>query len=193
MKRIIGLLCLIFIVIASSGCKKAKYYTDEEHTNNVRKIIEEKYLKDGETYELRPLYNNDDKLQYFVVDFSNNDFIYVKIMEQENFLQHKLYMQSVGGCPWSRVVDVVNGQMIYETDESGQSIRNYNSHFKVANIPSDTRGYLIRTAVSTALVPSIKVGDKYLDLITMQEYDGVSTYKRHTYGIIFTPKAMFNL
>ena len=43
--------------------------------------IKEKYLKDGETYELRPLYNNDDKLQYFVVDFSNNDFIYVKIME----------------------------------------------------------------------------------------------------------------
>lgn len=192
MKRIIGLLCLIFIVIASSGCKKAKYYTDEEHTNNVRKIIEEKYLKDGETYELRPLYNNDDKLQYFVVDFSNNDFIYVKIMEQENFLQHKLYMQSVGECPWSRVVDVVNGQMIYETDESGQSIRNYNSHFKVANIPSETRGYLIRTAVSTALVPSIKVGDKYLDLITMQEYTDIP-YKRHTYGIIFTPKAMFNL
>ena len=113
-------------------------------------------------------------------------------MEQENFLQHKLYMQSVGGCPWSRVVDVVNGQMIYETDESGQSIRNYNSHFKVANIPSDTRGYLIRTAVSTALVPSIKVGDKYLDLITMQEYTDIP-YKRHTYGIIFTPKAMFNL
>ena len=193
MKRIIGLLCLIFIVIASSGCKKAKYYTDEEHTNNVRKIIEEKYLKDGETYELRPLYNNDDKLQYFVVDFSNNDFIYVKIMEQENFLQHKLYMQSVGGCPWSRVVDVVNGQMIYETDESGNPVLYYNSHFKVANIPSDTRGYLIKTIISSALVPSIKVGDNYLDLITMQEYDGVSTYKQHYSGIYFAPIAKYKL
>ena len=193
MKRIIGLLCLIFIVISSSGCKKAKYYTDEEHTNNVRKIIEEKYLKDGETYELRPLYNNDDKLQYFVVDFSNNDFIYVKIMEQENFLQHKLYIQSAGECPWSRVVDVVNGHMIFEKDSEGHYVYNYKNHFKAANIPSDTRGYLIKTAVSTALVPSIKVGDNYLDLITMQEYDGVSTYKRHTSGIVFTPKASSNL
>ena len=193
MKRIIVLLCLIFIVIASSGCKKAKYYTDEEHTNNVRKIIERKYLDDDATYELRPLYNNDDQLQYFVVDFSNNDFIYVKIMEQENFLQHKLYIQSAGECPWSRVVDVVNGHMIFEKDSEGHYVYNYKNHFKAANIPSDTRGYLIKTAVSTALVPSIKVGDNYLDLITMQEYDGVSTYKRHTSGIVFTPKASSNL
>ena len=193
MKRIIGLLCLIFIVIASSGCKKAKYYTDEEHTNNVRKIIEEKYLKDGETYELRPLYNNDDKLQYFVVDFSNNDFFYIEIMDEEKYYLHSLYIKSMETGPWVRVVDVINGQMIYETDESGQSIRNYKSHFKTANIPSDTRGYLIKTIISSALVPSIKVGDKYLDLITMQEYDGVTTYKKHYSGIYFSSIPYFRL
>ena len=193
MKRIIGLLCLIFIVIASSGCKKAKYYTDEEHTNNVRKIIEEKYLKDGETYELRPLYNNDDKLQYFVVDFSNNDFFYIEIMDEEKYYLHSLYIKSMETGPWVRVVDVINGQMIYETDESGQSIRNYKSHFKTANIPSDTRGYLIKTIISSALVPSIKVGDKYLDLITMQEYDGVTTYKKHYSGIYFSVIPYFRL
>lgn len=193
MKRIIGLLCLIFIVIASSGCKKAKYYTDEEHTNNVRKIIEEKYLKDGETYELRPLYNNDDKLQYFVVDFSNNDFFYIEIMDEEKYYLHSLYIKSMETGPWVRVVDVINGKMIYETDESGQSIRNYKSHFKTANIPSDTRGYLIKTIISSALVPSIKVGDKYLDLITMQEYDGVTTYKKHYSGIYFSSIPYFRL
>ena len=193
MKRIIGLLCLIFIVIALSGCKKAKYYTDEEHTNNVRKIIEEKYLKDGETYELRPLYNNDDKLQYFVVDFSNNDFFYIEIMDEEKYYLHSLYIKSMETGPWVRVVDVINGQMIYETDESGQSIRNYKSHFKTANIPSDTRGYLIKTIISSALVPSIKVGDKYLDLITMQEYDGVTTYKKHYSGIYFSSIPYFRL
>ena len=193
MKRIIGLLCLIFIVIASSGCKKAKYYTDEEHTNNVRKIIEEKYLKDGETYELRPLYNNDDKLQYFVVDFSNNDFFYIEIMDEEKYYLHSLYIKNTRRGSWFKVVDVVNGQMIGETDESGNPVLYYNSHFKVANIPSDTRGYLIKTIISSALVPSIKVGDNYLDLITMQEYDGVSTYKQHYSGIYFSPIAKYKL
>ena len=193
MKRIIGLLCLIFIVIASSGCKKAKYYTDEEHINNVRKIIERKYLDDDATYELRPLYNNDDQLQYFVVDFSNNDFFYIKIVDEEKYYLHSLYIKSMETGPWVRVVDVINGKMIYETDESGQSIRNYKSHFKVANIPSNTRGYLIKTIISSALVPSIKVGDKYLDLITMQEYDGVSTYKQHYSGIYFSSIPYFRL
>ena len=104
-----------------------------------------------------------------------------------------LYIKSMETGPWVRVVDVINGQMIYETDESGQSIRNYKSHFKTANIPSDTRGYLIKTIISSALVPSIKVGDKYLDLITMQEYDGVSTYKQHYSGIYFAPIAKYKL
>ena len=122
MKRIIGLLCLIFIVIASSGCKKAKYYTDEEHTNNVRKIIEGKYLDDDETYELRPLYNNDDKLQYFVVDFSNNDFFYIEIMDEEKYYLHSLYIKNTRRGSWFKVVDVVNGQMIGETDESGNPV-----------------------------------------------------------------------
>lgn len=81
-------------MIASSGCKKAKYYTDEEHINNVRKIIEENYLNEGKTYELRPLYNNDDKLQYFVVDFSNNDFMYIKIVDEEKYYLHSLYIKN---------------------------------------------------------------------------------------------------
>lgn len=193
MKRIIGLLCLFFIVISLSGCDKAIYYTDEEHINNVRKIIEEKYLDDGETYELRPLYNNEDKLQYFVVDFSNNDFFYIKIMDEEKYYLHSLYIKSVDEGSWSKVVDVINGQMIEETDESGNLILYYNSHFKAANIPSDTRGYLIKTIISNALVPSIKVGDNYLDLITMQEYDGVSTYKQHYSGIYFSAIPYFRL
>ena len=193
MKKVVLLLCIFFIVIALSGCEKAKYYTDEEHINNVRKIIERKYLDDDETYELRPLYNNDDKLQYFVVDFSNNDFFYIKIVDDEKYYLHSLYIRSVDEGSWSKVVDVVNGQAIYETDESGQSIRNYKSHFKTANIPSNTRGYLIKTTGSASLVPSIKVGDKYLDLITMQEYDGVSTYKQHCSGINFSVIPYFRL
>ena len=193
MKKVVLLLCIFFIVIALSGCEKAKYYTDEEHINNVRKIIERKYLDDDETYELRPLYNNDDKLQYFVVDFSNNDFFYIEIMDEEKYYLHSLYIKSMETGPGVRVVDVINGQMIYETDESGQSIRNYKSHFKTANIPSDTRGYLIKTIISSALVPSIKVGDKYLDLITMQEYDGVTTYKKHYSGIYFSSIPYFRL
>lgn len=193
MKKVVLLLCILFIVIALSGCEKLKYYTDEEHINNVRKIIERKYLDDDETYELRPLYNNDDQLQYFVVDFSNNDFFYIKIVDDEKYYLHSLYIRSVDEGSWSKVVDVVNGQTIYETDESGNPILYYNSHFKVANIPSDTRGYLIKTTGSASLVPSIKVGDKYLDLITMQEYDGVTTYKEHYSGIDFSVIPYFRL
>lgn len=34
--------------------------------------------------------------------------------------------------------------MIDETDESGNPVLYYDSHFKVANIANDTRGYLIK-------------------------------------------------
>ena len=125
MKKVVLLLCIFFIVIALSGCEKAKYYTDEEHINNVRKIIERKYLDDDETYELRPLYNNDDKLQYFVVDFSNNDFFYIEIMDEEKYYLHSLYIKSVDEGSWSKVVDVVNGHMIFEKDSEGHYVYNY--------------------------------------------------------------------
>ena len=192
MKKVVWILCVFFIVIALSGCKKAKYYTDEEHINNVRKIIERKYLDDDETYELRPLYNNDDQLQYFVVDFSNNDFMYIKIVDEEKYYLHSLYIRNVDEGSWSKVVDVVNGKVIYETDESGNPILYYNSHFKVANIPNDTRGYLIKTTGSASLVPSIKVGDNYLDLITMQEYNNIS-YENKGLGINFSSIPHFRL
>lgn len=41
------------------------------------------------------------------------------------------------------------------------------------------------------LIPAIKRGDKYLDLVTMEESISIGKYSNH--GITFTPKADFSL
>lgn len=86
MKKPLLLLIITLFTIGLVGCKKADSYTEEEHINNVSKIIEDNYLTDGVTYELRPLYDHNDKLSFFVVDFSNDKYLYIKIQNKDRSL-----------------------------------------------------------------------------------------------------------
>ena len=188
------------------GCKKASNYTDEEHIKNVSKIIEENYLKEGVTYKLRPLYNEEDKLAYFVVDFFSeefNTFFYIEIQEKDMslFFSNSLYSRDNGATirgglverVWTRGMYVrIDKEKVakYETDKDGNKVLRYSSPFEEANVADDVKCYLAhKPRHSGEFVPAIKEKRKYINLITMKdnkEYDGVNS-------ISFSTKAMFNL
>ena len=202
MKRIIFIMFIICICITIVGCKKASDYSDEEHLKNISKIIEEEYLENNVTYKIRPLYDYNDKLAYFVVDFSNNTYIYIKINDKDqSFLWGpSMYLKDTTGTnsgPWkkSKIIER-DGQLVeeYEKDENGNDVLYYNSHFEVANISDDTKCYLIEMRNSgNNLIPSIKVDDKWLNLITMETFDLYSSDEYPNSGIAFIPKNSFNL
>ena len=85
-------------------------------------------------------------------------------------------------------------------DENGEIIEYRESHFKVAGIENERR-YLLRTPLnadgsSTALIPAVKRGEQYLDLVDGEliNYEqGVYSVTYATGGIHFIPKLNFNL
>lgn len=202
MKKIAQFIIIFFLFWGLSGCKDAKKYTDEEHINKISKIIEEKYLTDNMTYELRPLYDYNDKLSFFAVDFSNDTYLYVKIQEKDRSLLWgpSLYIKDNTGNnsgPWRKSKYVENnGNLIeeFEKDELGNDILYYNSHFKVAKIDKETKCYLIEMRNSNNnLIPAIKKGNNYLNLVSMEEFGLYSSTRYPDYGISFIPKTSFNL
>lgn len=202
MKRFILIIFIICICITIIGCEKASDYSDEEHLNIISKIIEEKYLGNNVTYKVRPLYNYNDELAYFVVDFSNSTYMYIKIHNKDqSFLWGpSLYLKDNVGSnsgPWKKNKFIVKDDQLveeYEEDENGNAILYYNSHFEIANISEDTKCYLIEMRNSSNnLIPSIKVDNKWLNLITMETFDLYSSVKYPSSGISFIPKKSFNL
>ncbi len=93
MKKIISILIIMILIISLSRCEKASSYTEQELIRNISEIIEEKYKDNNITYKLRSVYDYNDKLSYFVVDFSNNTYFYIQIREKdESLLWDQLYI-----------------------------------------------------------------------------------------------------
>lgn len=198
MKKILLMFFMAVIAFTLVGCKTKNKYTDEEHIKNVSKIIEEKYLKNDITYKLRPLYDKNDKLSYFVVDFSNDTYFYIKIQEKDlsAFFGQSLYTKDTAdnnSGPWQKYkVIEEDGTFVkqWEKDENGNNIYYYNSHFEVANIDTNTKCYLIDDSFNR-LYPAIKIGNEYLNLITGST--DIITSDEYLMFISFLAGASFNL
>jgi hypothetical protein len=97
------------------------------------------------------------------------------------------------GNQWSKKKDkdgkVIEKDHFYEVDENFEFIFRKNSHFKEANIVSEKR-YLLRIPDwSSAGIPAVRRGDKFLSLISMEEfrYDELGGDEKLPYDIFTSP------
>jgi len=221
---------LIMVVVLSIsmfklvGCfEKSSKYTEEEHFKRVSKRVEKRYFsksnKEFTGYELFPIYNEKEQLQYFLVEFEPQGYIYILINERDmNPILAGMYTVESRGIghrgsnknPLSydywyrytlrdRTLESVDSSrdFIYETDENGERIKYYNSQYEEAGIKGERR-YLLKVvqAGREDLIPAVKRGDKYLNLISMQEFvyeyeTDVVKYERTS--IYFPPKQVCDL
>ena len=146
-------------------------YSEKGHYRRIQKRIEERFITTGlyEEYELYPLYDENDQLKYFVVDFPTNyHIISINKRDYSCISGTSLYSLSITN-PWQRYV-LDNGEKIYEKDKDGNDIFYKQSPYKIAGIKNEKR-YLIEVKQDSNLfyVPAVKRGDKYLNLISMKE------------------------
>ena len=81
-------------------------------------------------------------------------------------------------CPWCRYTIGDNSKerpQIYELDENGELFYRYNSHYKEAKIIGEKRyllwlAYLDNGPSRHKYIPAVKRGDKWLNLISMEEF-----------------------
>ena len=172
-KKIIRITILLIILITiptTIMCRSSCMYSEKGHYRRIQKRIEERFIETGvhKEYELYPLYDEEDKLRYFVVDFPTNYHI-IRINKYDlGCLGVSMYTLSINN-PWQRYV-LENGEKVYEKDKDGNDIFYNQSPYKVAGIKDEKR-YLIkiRQGSNSDYVPAVKRGDKYLNLISMKE------------------------
>lgn len=106
---VVLVMLLLAMLMSLCGCAKAaEDYTLEEHIKNISKRIEKKYLNEGETYQIYPLYsqNEGDAVRFFLIEFSSGRFMFIHA--RDTSLKFRLWngKYSIYACAydfrWSR-------------------------------------------------------------------------------------------
>lgn len=194
-------------VFALSGCnEKASKYTEEEHIQRVTERIEKRFMTDKFEYtgfEVYPLYDENDDLKYFLVEFEPYGFVYVLLRDEQlkafSFIgaSTSMYKLSSGTANWSPyTIDETNSQPppntdeCYKVDDNGERIIYNRSPFSIEGIENEHR-YLLCN-----IVPSVKREGKFVNLISLEEVeiiDGCFTKKQAYSPIFFNVKKRFDL
>ena len=153
-------------------------------------------------FKVYPLYDENEEFTYFcIVEFEPSAYLYVKIWNKE--IGHSMYSrcETQMNEPWKRYRIRENGEtpppyddvqwvnkttswgepydetIFYEANESGEEIIHTENHFRAANIGETERRYLLSVVGDNGIekIPAVKRGDKYLNLISMEEIEYSAT------------------
>ena len=195
--RITILLIILIIIPTTIMCRSSCMYSEKGHYRRIQKRIEERFIETGvhKEYELYPLYDEEDKLRYFVVDFPTNYHI-IRINKYDlGCLGVSMYTLSINNL-WQRYV-LENGEKVCEKDKDGNDIFYNQSPYKVAGIKDEKRYLMcVQQDSNFNYVPAVKRGDKYLNLISMKEEEIVlksNEQINETFYTFYAPKPQFNL
>lgn len=219
---VIMAVCSLFAASLCTGC--SALYSEEQHMQRIRERAEERFLGEDSEYtglEVYPIYNEYDELKYALIEFEPQGFLYVLIREGITFELISgvgMYLCSdmepeESWMPY-RVKEGFNDEMIDEDghkttyndcelfrDEKGDVIVYHQSHFKVAGIENERRYLLSIVSVShgsgsDALIPAVKRGEQYLNLVDGILIDYEPGMQSATYAVehlSFIPKSDFDL
>lgn len=180
------LIFAFLLTMVNNESRHPDSFSESEHIARVSKRLERKYFDEtGEVplFSVSPLYTENDKLRYFVVEFEPSGFLYVYIHRVFFFSSHqRMYLLD------SKVTKDRSW-----TDLNG--VEHVISHYKVANVIDDKR-YFLQTNNPAFFIPAIKNSNKYLNLITMEflshDYQDLNL-EQNAYNIGFIPKTYFDL
>ncbi|MFA5719797.1 MAG: hypothetical protein WC939_01910 [Acholeplasmataceae bacterium] len=183
-KTLISFLILL-LTLSLVGCVRSNKRSLEKHLELITKRVEDRYMKDQEKYtsfSLYPLYDQYDKVNYFLVEFEPFDYIYITI--NTIFIPNLSNLSDYG----------ISSATSWE-DSEGQ--RHEQSHFKVRNIENEKRYLLLITIDgSPRRTPAVKRGDLYVSLTSMETFDvndANTTNNLFRPYVPFHPKPDFNL
>lgn len=214
--HVITVLILILSVCMLGGCsKKVSDFTEEEHIRRVTERIEKQVMTDSTKYigfSVYPLYNEDDELQYFLVEYEPYGFMFIQPKDEEwkglSCLGVSTSMYRVSNVytgddeygTWSPyTIDETNSQPFPETDkrwkvdEDGNRICYTKSPYYVTQNINE-RKYLLRS--DKGFICAIKKDDAFINLVSSIEINisnGDLTKKQATLNITFIANKRFDL
>lgn len=206
MKKLLAIILFLFLTFFITGCINSNIYTEEEHYKRVEKLLKKRYLN-GSTeytgYQLFPVYNEKDEMRYFLIELEPYGYVYVEIEEETILIIGcGMYLRDEGNV-WSRYTYndldtlIIEDRIVYEVDENGEKIVYNVSPFKAANVLNEKK-YILNTMIEggSGTLIAVKRGNKYLNLISMQEFEYKEEYgfcEQPEYFVSFHPEKRFNL
>ena len=208
MKRTISIILVLFsVMIVFSACSgKVSNYTIDEHIFRITKRIKLSDSKwrfpDGETYEsfeVYPIYNQNEELKFFMVEFEPYSFRFIHVRNEPPFLisfiypNKSMYVVSQDiynrDDPWVRYIANENGSDLSQIvpflpsgkrgelilDKNGEIVTYDNSPFYVSKNMEEKK-YLLKTDCSYEYICAIKKDGKFLNLISGETIDYAETY-----------------
>ena len=185
MKRLLIIITCIMFVFVTTICQNMKIMTEEEHHNEIKSLLENGYLdssNEDETFELYPLYNERDELAYFLAEFSTDRFYIIYIDNSSIITEYKIDSYRLAWTKYKiEFIEREDGYIgsncfvnVHEKDEKGNFIYYYNSPYDEAKV-LDEKMYLLYLdeidGTSYYYVPAVKRGDKFLNLVSMEEFE----------------------
>ena len=170
----------VLLLFSFSGCAdRADSFTIEEHIQRIGERMRARDLTKkppyGFTYdnfEVYPLYNENDEVRYFLIEFEPCGFILIYLREQASIINSRTLYQLIGFYdeeePWSPyVIDETkketNEYKKWILDENGERIYYSKSPYYVANCINKKK-YAFPTL--DGLVPAIKKDGEFVNLIS---------------------------
>ena len=204
-------LAVVIALLAILGVRIIKgsswAYTEEQHLQRISELVEKRHENGGfyyTSYELFPLYDQNEEMHYCIVEFKPYGFAWISI--NDNDFTYGMYSRrEMDKNGWSRYEYIDTTQtsssednIKWETDEAGERIYYKYSPYKVAGI-TDERRYVITIIQADyyhSTIPAVKRGDKYLNLMNMKEFEYIpesATFVYPYFSMSVPPKHHFDL
>lgn len=187
---ILLIIVLLWGIVFMCEYRRSSWYSEEQHVKRITKRLgkdENKWnYKDGSSYEsfnVYPLYNEDDDLEYFLVEYDPYGFGFLEMRDYEirPFLLKgwgvSMYFKSLPDVieSWSpHTKDLTNSQpepdrdKKWILDESGNKIEYGKSPYYISGHINDKK-YLIRG--DGGFIFAVNQGELYINLISGVSFD----------------------
>ena len=171
-----------------AGCThKASHYTEEEHIQRVRERME-KRMEDTDYesftgFEVYPLYNVNDELNYFLIELEPHGFLFVLLKDEywQVFSWSSMYLvnSAYKERTWSPyTIDETNSQpepdtdKIWMVDENNEKICYDRSPYYVTDNLNEKK-YLLYIG-NGWYICAIKSGERFINLVSLTEFEVVN-------------------
>ncbi len=199
--KAIVLLVLMLVSVLSLyfGNQKASWYTEAQHLARVTKRIQNKYINgdcflrsyEGSEaekheyikatgFEVFPLYDENEKLKFFLVEFKPYGYLYVLIRDERlkpfGFMgvSTSMYkLSDVKGAPaWTPCkIDENDENSIHWETDSGEKIFYRNSPFAIREVNNQKRYFITyRGPNGSTPIPAVKKGGDFINLYSLSEF-----------------------
>ena len=179
---------LIAVIVFSILVERSSDFTEAEHVARVTALAKKRYLGNDEKYtdlQVYPIYDQDDKLQYFLIELEPVGYMIVGIQRtniysgmytrgsDEESMYWFRYVSEKGAHAWrtndyGKRTAVLNRRWT-ELDDNNEPIKHYDSPYKAAGIQNERRYILnIDQGSNYGHIFAVKCNDKYFNVITMQ-------------------------